>query len=181
LAFQGGGDGAVVLSVDGDAVGQAFERLGVDRAMHPHPVFANPAGRRQFQSPRQGAVIGQQQQPFGVHIEPADGDRRRQFLRQPVIDGRPAFWIAAGGQPAGWFVIPPQTRRLTVGQGLAVDQYVGLGRHIQRRAIDHLTIYLDPAQGDPAFRLAARTQSGPREHLGNPVAAFRLILLIHGI
>ena len=53
-------------AVDGHAFGQLFQ-LGLgDIAERPGPIAADHAGLGQLQLPFQLAVVGQQQQPFGV-------------------------------------------------------------------------------------------------------------------
>ena len=59
-----------------DAVAQRVELRLRDPAVRAHAIAPQPAGRRQFQHAREPAVIGEQQQPFGVEIEPADADQR---------------------------------------------------------------------------------------------------------
>ena len=59
------------------AVANAVKFVLRDRAMRSHPVSAQPSGRRQFQKPRQRAVISQKQKPLGVEIEPTDADQAR--------------------------------------------------------------------------------------------------------
>ena len=61
---------------------QTIERRLIDRSMRPHAIAAQPAGRGQFQHPREPAVVGEQQEPFGVDVEPADRDEARQVRRQ---------------------------------------------------------------------------------------------------
>ena len=68
--------GAVADAVDRDAVAQRVELRLRDLAVRAHAIAPQPAGRRQFQRAREPAVVGQQQQAFGVEIEPADADQR---------------------------------------------------------------------------------------------------------
>ena len=53
---------------------------------------------------REGAVVGEDQQPFGVGIKPADGEQPRQARRQQIVDGSPAALIAARGDDAARLV-----------------------------------------------------------------------------
>ena len=88
-------------AVDLDAVAQAVEAKLGDRAIGANPVAPAPASRRQFQRAREPAVIGEQQQPLGVGVEPPDADQPRQVLRQRVEHRR---------RPCGsaWVVTSPR-------------------------------------------------------------------------
>src|SRR5438552_16172236 len=74
LAFELGGDRPIGDAVDGDAVGEALQPLGIDDAVDAHFVAAQPAGRRQLEPSCQRTVIGEQQQPLGIEVEPTDRD-----------------------------------------------------------------------------------------------------------
>src|SRR5262245_61016536 len=72
----------VADAVDGDARAQAVE-LGLRHAaVGAHAIAAQPAGRRQFERAREPAVVGEEEQPLGVEVEPADADQPRQALGQ---------------------------------------------------------------------------------------------------
>src|SRR3984885_13287477 len=60
-----------------------------DFTMGADAIAPQPAGIRQLQRARQPTIIGQQQQTFGIEIEPADADQPRQALRQVVKHRRP--------------------------------------------------------------------------------------------
>jgi hypothetical protein len=67
-----------------------------------HAVAADPAIARQFQAPRQLAIIGEQQQPLRAEVEPPDRDDARQAGRQLVEYRGPALgslWVVIS--PAG--------------------------------------------------------------------------------
>src|SRR5258707_5188310 len=49
LALKLGGDRPIGDGVDGDALGEAGQPVGLDEAVHPHPVAAQAARRRQVQ------------------------------------------------------------------------------------------------------------------------------------
>ena len=82
LAVEFGLDAEIIDAVDGDAVAQGVERRLRHVAMRAHAIAAQPTGRGQLQHPREAAVVGEQQQPFGVDVEPADCDHARQVRRQ---------------------------------------------------------------------------------------------------
>ena len=71
-------------------------------AERAHAIAPQPAGRRQFQRAGEPAVVGQQQQPFGVEVEPADADQPRQSLGQPPkMVGRPCVSAELVTRPRG--------------------------------------------------------------------------------
>ena len=72
VALQRRIDRAVFDAVDLDAFFQLVELALRDLAMGADAITPQPAGVRQFERARQPAIIGEQQQAFGVEIEPAD-------------------------------------------------------------------------------------------------------------
>ena len=137
-----------------NAIGQPLQFLRIDPAMHPHPVAPQPAGRRQFQLARQRAVIGQQQQPFGGEVQPADADHPRQARRQFLEHRRPPFRIfMRGHQPVG-LVIAPQPGAFRLADRLAVDQHDVAGLHKHRRMRDRRIVQPHAPGGDHRFGIA---------------------------
>ena len=100
LAVEQRLDRAVADAVDGHAVAQRVELRLRDPAMRAHAIAPQPAGRGQFERAREPAVIGEQQQPLGVEVEPADADQARQVLRQRAEDGRPPLRVGDAWSPA---------------------------------------------------------------------------------
>ena len=91
-------DPGVIDAIDRDALAQPVERGLVGLALGAHAIAPQPAGRRQFEHAREAAVVGQQQQPLGVDVEPADADearRVRPMLAQIIEDGLPPLGVAA--------------------------------------------------------------------------------------
>ncbi len=101
--FEPGLDRSVAHAVHGDAARQPGECRRIDGAVHPHPVAANPAMRRQLELARQAAIVGEQQQALAPEVEPADADHPRQGsaaasrTRSAVPRGRDAW---SPGPPA---------------------------------------------------------------------------------
>ena len=60
-------------------------------------VGANDAGPRQLELALELAVVGEEQQPLGHEIEPADRHQPRQPGGKPVVDRRPPLRIVCGG------------------------------------------------------------------------------------
>ena len=96
-------------------------------------IAPQPAGVGQFQRAREPAVIGQQQQPLGVEVEPADRDQPRQSFRQIVEYGRPALGVGMRGHQPARLVIHEQPRALARRQWLAVDGNDIVGGDVERR------------------------------------------------
>ena len=149
---------------------KASSRACVDGPMRAHPVAAQPTGRRQFEHPREAAVVGEEQQALGVDVEPADRDDARQVRRQGVENGRPPLGIAGGGDEAAGLVEQEEPGALGRGEPLAVDPDVVLVGHVVGGALEHLAVDGDAALGDPGLRLAARAQARARHHLGDAAA-----------
>ena len=91
--------------------GQRVQCALLDLAVHPHAVAPQPARGGAFEMAGQLAVIGEQQQAFGVEIEPPDGDDAPQFLRQRLEHGRPALRVAMGGNAPLRLIIAPEPWR----------------------------------------------------------------------
>src|SRR5205807_5596788 len=68
-------DRAVTDAADGYAVAQRCQLLRGNVAVRAHAIAAQPPRRRQFEHAGKTAVIGQEQQAFGVQIEPANADQ----------------------------------------------------------------------------------------------------------
>jgi hypothetical protein len=121
--------------------------------------------------PGQRAVIGEQQQPLGVEIQPADGDDARHIVRQRVEHGRASLGIAMRGYAAFRLVVTPQPHALGSGQTRAVHGDFVARRHVHGCAGELLAVERDAALRDQALGVAARTDAGPRDHLRDTLAA----------
>src|SRR5215467_333519 len=95
LAVKHGANGAVIGALDADAVGERLQPRPIDDAVNAHLVAPEPAGRRQFEAPRQPAVIGEQQQALGIEVEAPYRDDARQSLRQPIEDRLAPLLVAS--------------------------------------------------------------------------------------
>ena len=170
LAVELGLDAEVVDAVDGDAVGETIERRLVDGPMRAHAIAAQPAGRRKLQHAREPAVVGEQQQPFGVDVEPADGDHARQVGRQRRENRLPALRIARGGDEPPGLVEQKEARAFGRGERLAVDAHVVVSLTLKAGLLSTLPLTADPALGDPGLGVAAGTNARPRHDLGDALA-----------
>ncbi len=169
FALQLGFHRTVMHAVDGDAIAQGIEIGLGDFAIGPDAVTAEPAGIGQFDHPRQAAIIGQQQQPFGIDVEAADRHHTRQALRQGTEHGRATFGIPCGRDQTARLVIEKQPCPFALGQGIAVDQNdIALG-DIECRTGQHHAIDGDAAFLDPHFGIAARAEARTCHDFGNAV------------
>src|ERR1700722_14064442 len=78
LAVELGLDSEIVHTVDRDSAGELVERRLIDVPVRAHAIATQPARRWQLQYARKAAVVGEQQKPFGIDVEPPDGDHARQ-------------------------------------------------------------------------------------------------------
>src|SRR6185312_3651662 len=72
LALERGFDRAVLDAIDLEPVLERIELRLRNGAEGADAVFAQPAGGRQFEHALEAAVVGEQQQAFGVDVEAAD-------------------------------------------------------------------------------------------------------------
>ena len=96
----------------------------------------------------QFAVIGHEQCPFGVEIEPSDGKEAQRDFGDQIGDDGPALGIGEGGDIAGGFVEEDihlffKGHRFAVA-GDPVMRRVGLAPHLH----DDLAIDPNPAVAD---------------------------------
>lgn len=160
-------DRTVENAVDGNTVLQLVECFLIDLAMGAHAVTAQPAGGRQFERPRQAAVIGQQQQAFGIDVEATDRKNPRQTFRQVVEHGGTAFRIGIGRHQAAGLVVEPQARALDAADRHAIDFDLVVQRHVDDRRVENLAVQGDAAVEDHPLDVAARRHAGAGEYLGN--------------
>ncbi len=169
-------DGAIFDPVDDNALGQTLQPFGIDMAMGPHTITAQPACGRQFHHAREATIIGEQQQAFGVDIEAAHCHDARQIIRQGIENRRATLRVIGGGDKATRLVEQPEPCALPLRQGAAIDQHLVLIGHIDSRGGEHLAIQHNAASLDPLFRLAARAQAHTSQDTGNT-----LLALVDGI
>ena len=168
--IQLGLDAGIIDAVDAHAGAQRIEHGLLDLAMRTHPVAPQPTGSGQFEHPRQAAVIGEQQQAFGVYIEPPDGDDARHIRRQALKYRRASFGVFSGGDKPARLVEKEQPRAFGRAHPLAVDAHIVADRHVKRGTLEHRAIDADAPGDDPAFRVAARAKPSPRHGLGDALA-----------
>ena len=114
-------DRAIRYAGDADAALERRERGRVGHAVDAHLVAPDPAARRQLERAREPAVIGEEQQPLRIEVEPPDRDDARQLRRQMREDRVATALVAVRRDESGRLVIAPQPRPLALGQRLAVD------------------------------------------------------------
>ena len=116
-------------AVDHDAAREPVEIVRVGHAEDARLVDARDAVARMGEPRRQVAVVGQQQQPFGVVVEPADRVDVLAHAAQQVEDRRPPLRIRARRDVAARLV--QQEIAVVLGDldAPAVDADVVLARH----------------------------------------------------
>ncbi len=163
-------DRPVTDAVDGNAAAQPVQRLLLHAAERAHTIAAQPAGHRQFQHAREPAVIGEQQEPFGVDVEPADADQPRQVSRQRAENRVAAFRVGMGRHQPARLVIEEQPRALARAQWRAVDLDPVRSADVKRGRGNHRAVDRHPSGRDPGFGLAAGGEASTGDHLGDALA-----------
>ena len=180
VAFQRRVDRSVFDALDLDALLQLVELCLRDLAMGTHAVAPQPAGVGQLQRARKPAVIGKQQEPLGVEVEPADADQSRQAFRQIVEHRRPPLGIVMGSHQPARLVIEEQPRALARRQRLAVDRNHVIGGDVERRRVDDAAVDGDAAGRHHFLGIAARGEPGAGQHLGDALACLLRLRLLAG-
>ena len=169
-------DRPVMDAVDCYSGAQFVELCLGCRSVRADAVTPQPAGRRQFEHPRQAAIIGEENKPLGIEIEPSNADEAGQMLGQPLEYGRPAARVGVRGHQPARLMVEEEPRAFALRQRLAVDaDAVGRG-HVARGRCDHRAVDRDAAGGDPLLRLAARGEAGAGDDLGDALAGFVAVL-----
>lgn len=166
-AFQIGVDRSVPDALYFDTLDQIFKLSLRNRAIGARAIGTFYPGCGQFQLPLQFAIGRQQQQSFGIQIEPSHRHQPRQVLGQPVINGWPPIGVALCYQHPAGFVIQEQA-----GRGGRLDRIAIDGHALQRPkncrgGIDRLPVDRDAPFGDHPFNFAARGNPRTREKFGN--------------
>src|SRR5260370_19679933 len=89
---------------------QRFEARRLDRSMNAHAIAPDPAARGKLQRPREAAVVGEEQQPFGGQVQASDRADARQLRRQALEHGRPALLVPMRGPQTPRLVVAPEPR-----------------------------------------------------------------------
>ena len=167
LAVQPRADLSIAHTINGYAIGNAGKGGGIHAALHPHPVFSAPSGAWQLQMPGQPTIIRQQDQPFGIHVQPANRQDARQSVCQRIENGLTVFLVAVRHHQPAWLVIAPQPRRLARWQWLAINGDLIRGGDIQCRAGNHIAVHSYAPIKNARFCLAARTDTGAGDMFGD--------------
>src|SRR6185312_9920953 len=171
LTLQRRFDRAIFHAIDLETILERIElRLG-DAAKGADAIFAQPAGGRQLEHTLEAAIVGEQQQAFGVDVEASDGDDTRQaLLFERLEDGGAAFRVLLGDHEAGGLVVEPDAGALAGLQRLAIDLHLVLFGDVESGGADHLAVDGDAAVLDPELGVTARAEAGAGDDFGKPVA-----------
>jgi len=157
------------LAIEYRATRQARAVALVRHALDLGVVLAQHAVSRVRHAQRQLAVVGEQDQPFRVEVEAADG---KHAFRDPrpheVQHGRPALRIARRRDAADRLVQEQVAQRLRGLDALAVDLdgvggRVGLVAERGGPPVDR-----HPALADEGLRIAPRAHAGAGDELLDP-------------
>jgi len=149
---------------------QRIEGGIVGLAIHPNAVFPQPAGLRQLQRALEVAIVGQQQQAFGIEVEAPDAHHPRHPLGHGVEHGLAALLVLLGRHEAERLVIEPQPRRLLLVDRLSIQRHPVARAHVERRAVDDLAIHRHAAGNDHLLGVAARGDAYAGHQLGDALA-----------
>jgi len=149
------------VAVERDALAQPAQRLLVRHADHAGLVGAGDAVARMRQLRRQVAIVGQQQQAFGVVVETSHGVDVLAHSDQHVDHRRPALGIGPRAHHAGGLVQQDVALALRGFHAAPVHAdvvhgRVGLGAHFS----DGGTVDRDTSLGDEGLGRTPRGQAG---------------------
>ena len=164
--------GLEILTIDGDALAQRFEHIIGGPTIYPHAVAPQPAVRGQFQPAFDLAVIGQQQQPFGVKVKATDAHDAGHVFGQIIKDRAATFFVAIGGHQPRGLVVQPDAGWFGLADGLAVHSDCIGRRHVQRGRIDLRAVDPHAAGLDHTLCFAAAGKSGTGQDFGNTVTGW---------
>ncbi len=103
-------------------------------------------------------IVGQNQQPGGVLIQPAHRKHKVFHAGEQIVNRRPPFGVLISGQVA-FGLVEQQVLLLASGQRMAVERHlVALRIDPDIRRLHLLAVYGDPPRADPTARF------GPGSH-----------------
>jgi hypothetical protein len=121
-----------------------------------HPVLTLHLAARMLDAVGEFPVVGHEEQPLRVAVEPAHVRQPGELVGQHVVDGRPSVRVAARGEHPGRFVERDPARGLR-GHELAVQLHPVALRIDARSELDHhLAVHLHAPLLHEALRLATR-------------------------
>ena len=154
-------------TVDCDTVCKLFKLCRVNAAMDAHAITPCPTGGGQFKITRQFAIIGQQQNAFGIQIKTSDRNDTRHIAWQMFEDRITTLFVTMAGNQAALFEQTPQARFFLLWQHLAIDVNLVTVGDSHGRAVKHLAVQFHQTFVDHAFGIATRTNTRPRNAFGN--------------
>ncbi len=150
-----------------------------DDAVCTDAVDSRKTGIGQLQLTLQHRGIGEQEQAFGVDIEPTNGEQARgarPHVGQQVINRGPPLGITVGDQRAQRLVKAVQLNVRRRRQRPVVDRHPLPVVKIDGRVADNNAVNLHPASLDHPLCFTAGAQAGMRDDLGETVAAASTIV-----
>ncbi len=159
-------DRSVSNAIDRNAAGHRGQPPSVEASVHLHPVPPRPGVLRQFEMAGQFAVVGEQQQTFGIEVQAPHAHDARHIFGQMLEHRRPALRVPGGRNGAGSLVVAPYARLVGRGDRPPVDGDGVPSRDVDGRRGQHRAVHGHAAFGDHPFRIAAGAHPGPGQHLG---------------
>ena len=146
------------LAVDLDTIDEAGAGVVFQRAQHPHRVFTLHAKTRVHQLVGQFTGVGEQQQAFGVDVQPAHRlPLAMRQARQAAVDGGAVLRVVVGDDLAHRLVVGNDARRRR--RNAHLDQLAGHHDAVTKRdalaGVRRLTVDHHLALGDQLFHVAA--------------------------
>jgi len=153
---------ACALSIEHHPGQQFWGECGVPGTIERHFVFLFYFVARMRQALRQIAVVGENEESFGLGIEPADIEEARELGRQEIEDGVVRVGIGARRNETGRFVKDNIKPAFTANQ-LVPDFDVIALRRLRAEIGADTPVDCDAAIGDELVAMPPRTNPGGGE------------------
>jgi hypothetical protein len=108
------------------------------------------------------AVVGQENEPFALRVEPADIEQPRKVRREQVENRVANVWIASGANKAGWFVQRDRERRIEMKEPPIKLDMITHGRLRAEVGAD-FAVNGDTPSGDQFVAFSPRTDASSGE------------------
>ena len=154
LALERGFDRAVIHAVRSQARSKLIQFRLLDLPEGTNAITPGPTRGREFEMPREIAVVREKEKTLRIEVEPAHRNQPGQVLRQGVEDGRPSLGVFVRRHPALRLVKAPKPGRLPHRERLPIDKHFIRRRNIERgafydRAIHGHTLFPNQDFGVP--------------------------------
>jgi len=138
---------------------QLRRERGIPRTIERYFVFLFDFVARMRQALCEVAVVGEDEEAFGLGIEPADIEEARKLRRQKIEDGVARVGVGAGGNVAGRFVKDEVKTAFTAHEFVADFDVVAL-RRLRAEVDADATVDGDAAFSNELVAMPPRTDPG---------------------